>query len=205
MFPLGTVLFPHAALPLHVFEPRYRALVQQCMSGVPEFGVVLIERGSEVGGGDTRFHVGTLTEIVQAAELADGRYVLVTAGRHRVRVVEWLDDDPYPRALVQRAVDTFGVVPDDADAAGLRDALHRELVRVLALRAELGSPIGQLGDLTLDADPVRASFQAAGAAALNPLDAQRLLELDDARERLEQLHRILADEADVLRHRLSGA
>lgn len=207
MFPLGTVLFPHAALPLHVFEPRYRTLVQHCMSATPEFGVVLIERGSEVGGGDTRFHFGTLTGIVQAAELPDGRYVLVTVGRHRVRVVEWLDDDPYPRALVQQPVDTFDGVPAPAsdDAPELREAVQRELRRVLALRAELGAPTGRIADLTLDADPVRASFEAAGAAALNPLDAQRLLELDDARARLEQLRALLVEEAEMLRHRLSGA
>ena len=56
MFPLGTVLFPTLILPLHVFEPRYRALVENCLAAPqPEFGVVLIERGSEVGGDDVRF------------------------------------------------------------------------------------------------------------------------------------------------------
>jgi Lon protease-like protein len=203
MFPLGTVLFPHALLPLHVFEPRYRALVQRCMSGEPEFGVVLIERGSEVGGGDTRFDVGTLTEIVQAAELPDGRYVLVTAGRHRIRVEEWLGDDPYPRAVVRRPVDVAGVATDSSHAAGLRDDVRRELRRVMALRSELGAPGGDAGDLTLDHDPVRASFEAAAAAPLNPLDAQRLLELDDAGERLVRLYALLVEEAVVLQHRLA--
>ena len=59
MFPLGTVLFPHALLPLRVFEPRYRTMTAHVMRGDAEFGVVLIERGSEVGGGDIRFDVGT--------------------------------------------------------------------------------------------------------------------------------------------------
>src|SRR5687767_6923459 len=52
MFPLGTVLFPHMVLPLHVFEPRYRVLTRRCLDGEPMFGVVLIVRGSEVGGDD---------------------------------------------------------------------------------------------------------------------------------------------------------
>ena len=60
MFPLGTVLFPHALLPLHVFEPRYRVMTERVLKATREFGVVLIERGSEVGGGDTRFDVGTV-------------------------------------------------------------------------------------------------------------------------------------------------
>jgi Lon protease-like protein len=204
MFPLGTVLFPHALLPLHVFEPRYRALVQHCMAGRPEFGVVLIERGSEVGGGDTRFGAGTRSEIVRAAELPDGRYVVLTTGRRRIRVVRWLDDDPYPRALVHDALDDPGAAGDPGVAAALCDDVSRELRRVLALRAELGAPAVEAPELHIDAGPVAASFLAAGAAPLNPLDAQRLLELDDAGERLLRLRTLLAEEADVLAQRLSG-
>jgi uncharacterized protein len=66
MFPLGTVLFPHALLPLHVFEPRYRLMTRRVLAGDGELGVVLIERGSEVGGGDTRFGVGTVARVVRA-------------------------------------------------------------------------------------------------------------------------------------------
>src|SRR6185437_15262121 len=76
MFPLGTVLFPHALLPLRVFEPRYRVMTERVLKAEREFGVVLIERGSEVGGGDTRFDVGTVAQIVRAQQLGDGGYVL---------------------------------------------------------------------------------------------------------------------------------
>ncbi|MGZ4155226.1 MAG: LON peptidase substrate-binding domain-containing protein [Actinomycetota bacterium] len=197
------MLFPHAVLPLHVFEPRYRALVQRCLAQDPEFGVVLIERGSEVGGGDTRFAVGTVARIVQGAELPDGRYVLVTVGGERMRVTEWLADDPYPRALVE-PVDDLSTASNDAPS--LRDRVHRELVRVLALRAELGEP-GRVDDLArveLDADPARASFEAAALAPLTPLDAQRVLEVDDVAVRLERLHTLLVDEAAVLEQRLAA-
>jgi Lon protease-like protein len=201
MFPLGTVLFPHAVLPLHVFEPRYRALVEHCLAGEPEFGVVLIERGSEVGGGDTRFDLGTVARIVQGAQLPDGRYVLVTVGAGRVRVQEWLADDPYPHAMVDDAVDVTS-----GDATDLRDVVQRSLVRVLALRAELGepNPVADGATITLDRDPARASFEASALAPLNPLDAQRLLEVDDATARLERLGALLADQAAVLEHRLAG-
>src|SRR4051812_9365869 len=77
MFPLGTVLLPGAVLPLHVFEPRYRALVEVCVAGDREFGVVLIERGNEVGGGDTRTSAGCVARIAEVRELPDGRYLLV--------------------------------------------------------------------------------------------------------------------------------
>src|SRR3984893_35674 len=100
MFPLGTVLFPHAVLPLHVFEPRYRLLTERCLADDAVFGVVLIERGSEGGGGDLLFDVGTAARIVQAARVEDGRWVLVAVGEQRVRVERWLPDDPYPLAQV---------------------------------------------------------------------------------------------------------
>src|SRR5438067_8283912 len=112
MFPLGTVLFPYAVLPLHVFEPRYRALTETCLRGDGRFGVVLIERGSEVGGGDARFSVGTCARIVEAAELTDGRWVLMVLGTERLRVERWLADDPYPQA----EVDTLDDVPASAAA-----------------------------------------------------------------------------------------
>src|SRR5881398_3455022 len=85
MFPLGTVLFPHALLPLRVFEPRYCVMTERVLKAEREFGVVLIERGSEVGGGDTRFDVATVARVVQAADQPDGRYVVATVGMRRVR------------------------------------------------------------------------------------------------------------------------
>jgi uncharacterized protein len=197
MFPLGSVLFPHAMLPLHVFEPRYRKLTEECLAGDGEFGVVLIERGSEVGGGDTRFDVGTVARIIQAGRLDDGRWVLMTAGAERLRVREWLPDGPYPRATVDRLDDRLApgdVYPVEEVASALR--------RVFALRAELGEPTAPV-DLELADDPVRASFEAAAAAGLGPLDAQRLLELDDAGGRLGQLLDLLTEEATVLEFRLS--
>ena len=100
MFPLGAVLFPHASMPLHVFEPRYRALMRDCLAGDHRFGVVLIARGSEVGGGDERTTLGTRGVITEAIELADGRWVLEVEGEARIEVTEWLPDDPYPVALV---------------------------------------------------------------------------------------------------------
>jgi len=200
MFPLGSVLFPHAPLPLHVFEPRYRALTEACLAGDGEFGVVLIERGSEVGGGDTRFPIGTLARILEAGRFPDGRYALIATGLRRFRVGRWLSEEPYPRAEIELLDDT----PPGPDAGGQRDDVERQLVRVLALRAELGGPAPPAG-LRLDADPVRASFEAAARAPLGPLDAQRLLEVDEASARLAALTELLAEEARFLELRLAGS
>jgi uncharacterized protein len=77
MFPLGTPLLPGAVLPLHVFESRYRQMVRDILADdvdPPEFGVVMIERGSEVGGGDERATIGTIARIVDIQVAPDGRY-----------------------------------------------------------------------------------------------------------------------------------
>src|SRR5688500_16810525 len=131
MFPLGTVLLPFAHLPLHIVEPRYRALVKDGLAGDGEFGVVLIERGQEVGGGDVRFGVGTVAKIIQTAELPDGRWLLDAVGTERFRITEWLPDDPYPLAMIESLDDAPS--DTDAEAAERRTAVERLLRQVLAL------------------------------------------------------------------------
>ena len=153
MFPLSTVLFPNAVMPLHVFEPRYRELTETCLNSDGRFGVVLIERGKEVGGGDSRFSVGTVARIVEAARTPDGRYLLATVGGERLRVRRWLDDDPYPRAEIDLLTEPKKV---PARATEQRATVERLLVRVLALWAELGQPAPSVDAVQLDADPIRA-------------------------------------------------
>jgi len=201
MFPLGTVLFPHAALPLHLFEDRYRALAETCLRGDGRFGVVLIERGFEVGGGDQRFGVGTVAHIVEAARTPDGRYLLATVGTERFRIKKWLDDDPFPRAEID-LLNEPKRVPSDAGAR--RADVQRLLGRVLAMSAELGDPAAPVDAAALDDDPLKASYEAAARAPIGPLDAQRLLELDDPGARFERLEAMLVDAAEVLELRLGG-
>jgi len=201
MFPLGTVLFPHATLPLHIFEDRYRALAEACLRADGRFGVVLIERGHEVGGGDTRFGVGTVARIVEAARTPDGRFLLATVGTERFRVRRWLDDDPFPRA----EIDLIGEPKRVPDVVGDRKVEVQQLLgRVLALSAELGEPVVPVEAAQLAEDPLRASFEAAAAAPIGPLDSQRLLELDDPGERFDALAALLVDAAEVLELRLAG-
>lgn len=199
MFPLGSVLFPYAVLPLRVFEPRYLELTHTCLQGDGRFGVVLIERGYEVGGGDTRFSVGTVARIVEAARTPEGRYLLATVGTERFRVRRWLDDDPYPRADVEMLAEPKRA-PDGA--AECRDRVERLLVRSLAMRSELGESTASV-DANLDADPIRASYEAASLAPIGALDAQRLLEFDDPLARLAALEHVLVEEIEVLEFRLA--
>ena len=199
MFPLGSVLFPGLPLVLHVFEERYRALARHCLDGDRELGVVLIERGQEVGGGDVRFGVGTRSLIVEAVQTDDGRYGLGLVGVGRIRVDRWLPDDPYPRANVSDLADG----DPGSDAWARRDALEALLRRVLAMQAELGQSAAP-ATVELSVDPGVATWQAAALAGLGPVDAQRLLEAPGADERLDLVASLLDDEALVLAQRVAG-
>ncbi|HEY8526115.1 MAG TPA: LON peptidase substrate-binding domain-containing protein [Acidimicrobiales bacterium] len=201
MFPLGTVLLPGMVLPLHVFEPRYRQLVADCRAGAGEFGVVLIERGHEVGGGDVRTDVGTVARIVQSRDLPDGRHILATVGTRRVRVERWLPDDPYPRAEVTDWPDE--PPPAGAERDEQRARLQALVRRAAALRTELGEPAPPV-DLTLVDDPVMAVYQAALAAALGPADLYDLLTASTVAERARQLEELLRDQIAVSEARLTG-
>jgi hypothetical protein len=198
MFPLGTVLVPGAVLPLHVFEPRYRALVADCLAGEPEFGVVLIERGNEVGGGDVRRDVGTVARIVEVAELPGGRFALATIGVRRIRIVGWLADDPYPRAEVEDWPDE----PDQPDNGPPIDDVFARLRRVLALHAELGEPAAPATTERAD-DPVLATYHATALAPLGPDDRYRLLAAPAPAKRRALLDRLLTEAEETLRFRLS--
>ena len=197
MFPLGTVLFPSLFLPLHVFEPRYRQLARHCMDGDKEFGVVLIERGSEVGGDDVRTSVGTVARILDATELDDGRWVLGTVGTRRIRVTQWLPDDPYPRAEIEDWDD-----PDPgAGAIDRYRGVRSQWRRVLALKAELAEPAAD-ATIELSDDPALGSFQIAAVAPLGPADQQQVLMAEGPDQRLEVLEVLLAEESDYLAARL---
>src|SRR3954453_13567127 len=130
MFPRNTARFPTVALPLPVLVSRYRALTRRCLDTDRRFGIVLIERGSEVGGGDVRFDIGTCARIVEADELPDGRWVLVAVGEERLRVSRWVADAPSPRA----EVDLLAEVASDAGPAEKREHVERLLRRGLALQ-----------------------------------------------------------------------
>ena len=199
MFPLGTVLLPGSVLPLHVFEPRYRALVRDCLEAPEhEFGVVMIERGFEVGGGDQRASVGTIARMVQVAELDDGRFAVVCIGTRRIRILAWLPDDPYPLA----DVDDW---PDDetgSDDLGPHiEALSARVRRAGAFAVELGDSVaGPLGEMR--GDHLVDSYHLVAATPVGPADAYRLLCADGPAARLDLLDSVLDDLEAMMQFRL---
>lgn len=199
MFPLGSALVPYQLLPLQVFEPRYRALVADCIESDRRFGVVLIERGSEVGGGDVRFATGTVARILEFAELPTGRIGLACRGEERLRVETWLPDAPYPRAEVTLLADP----PPTAELRDRRIPVAAAFARVVETARALGADVP--ADLALDADPVRAGWEAVAMAPLGPLDVLTVLAEDDPARRLERIAVALDDARELLELRRGPA
>jgi Lon protease-like protein len=136
MFPLEVAMLPGEELPLRIFEPRYAALVSDCLAAQdPAFGVVLIAAGREVGGGDTRSDVGALAHITECADFGDGRYRLRCVMGERIRVLEWQPDDPYPRAAVEPW-------PDEPGEAVEVDAIREVEDRMIALFERIAAARG---------------------------------------------------------------
>ena len=135
MFPLERAMLPGEELPLRIFEPRYSAMVADCLAmDDPAFGVVLIAAGREVGGGDARSDVGTMAHITEVSEFGDGRYRLNCVMAERIRVLEWQPDNPYPRAAIQEWPDEPGE-PVGADAIrDIEDAMVALFERIARAR-----------------------------------------------------------------------
>lgn len=183
MFPLGSVLLPSMMLPLHVFEPRYRVMVDDLLAGDATFGVTLIERGSEVGGSDVRAPVGCTAQILDAEQQPDGRWHLLAVGVERVMVNEWLEDAPYPRAMVDLAPDR-GPRPDlTGDTRWIElDSAFREILTALEPLGSAVSPSIELAE-----DPATATFEMAALVPIGAFDRYRILGCETAAGRRELL------------------
>ncbi|WP_454113077.1 LON peptidase substrate-binding domain-containing protein [Microbacterium maritypicum] len=167
MFPLGSVHFPHTPLPLRVFEPRYLTMIGRLLDEEdPRFGVVLIERGHEVGGGDRRSRIGTMARLVSVSAGADA-LLAVAVGTDRFTVDEWLDDDPYPRAEVTPLPE----LDWSDELTPLRTQAEAIVRRTLARAPEAQWD----ADTELSDDPI-AAWQLAAIAPLGDYDRYALLQ-----------------------------
>ncbi len=203
MFPLGSVLLPGGVLPLHVFEPRYRDMVRDCLraDGEPEFGQTLILHGRETGGGDDRATVGTVARMLQVDAVDETRYALIAVGVRRIRINAWLPDDPYPLADVE---DWPDVDPDPDGLAAHVAASHVRVRAVNALAAQLGDDSFDAStDDEISSDPLVATYHLSTVAPIGPADQLRLLAAQGPMQRLELLDEILDDVEAMLKFRLS--
>ena len=198
MFPLGTVLMPAMPLSLRIFEERYLKLTGDLiLQENPEFGVVLIERGPEVGGGEKRLGIGTLASVQNIGTL-DQFYGVESIGTQRFRVNAWLPDDPYPMADID-------FIPDfiwDESLMSEKLQLETRVRNLLAFASEFGDL--QYGpDTQLSDDPVDACWQLAGVLPLGPLDQVDLLNSQSTEELISKTNEIVSVLDEALKGMLS--
>lgn len=179
MFPLSSVLMPAMPLSLRIFEERYLKLTGDLLlQENPEFGVVLIERGVEAGGGEKRLGVGTLASVQNIGTL-DQFYGVESIGTQRFRVNAWLPDDPYPMADID-------FIPDlvwDESLLAEKLQLETKVRNLLAFASEFGDlPYGP--DTEFSDDPMAACWQLAGVLPVGPLDQLDFLNATSAEELL---------------------
>ncbi len=178
LFPLHAVLFPGAALNLHIFEPRYRQMIAECLSTGEGFGVALIADGAEAGDPEVTPHdVGTIAEISTAHQLPLGRYFIQTIGTERFRILEILARDPY---LLVRA-EILEEAPPSRMLDDLSERLKTAFEEYLALIVEYS---GSELDGDTPEDPAALSFFVADALRISESIKQRLLELTETEIRL---------------------
>ncbi len=187
MFPLSMVVFPHQVVPLCVFEDRYLQLVEDVKSSAV-FGSCLIERGSEVGGGDQRSSVGTLLEIFAVQPLGNGQTFLLVKGQSCFTVEQWLEDDPYPRAIArERCCDDVMIDPD------LLNLAQSSVRAVRILQSELEPEALLDAHCTMAADPWERTWQLCSMAPMAILDQFKILSLSDPNDRLRLLVEICCE------------
>lgn len=178
MFPLGMVIFPHQVVGLMVFEPRY----QQLLSDIGDdgvFGTCLISRGSEVGGGDQRTTVGTLLALRGKQTMQTGEQLLRVEGLECFEIERWLDDAPYPRAVVsERCCDQVSVLQE------LVTATESAVRAVRNLQSEVMVHDGPVHPLVLSDETTERVWQLCAQTPMPTLDQFSVLSKSDPNDRL---------------------
>jgi Lon protease-like protein len=204
MFPLESVRLPGEDLPLRIFEPRYGALVRDCLSGSKEFGVVLIAAGREVGGGDARLDVGSMAHIVECQDFGDGQYRLECEMRERFRVTSWLDDDPYPKATVEPWPDEPGGAVTGADIVVVEDRLMDLFERIAASQeARLPPRRELLGEPEPGDDAGKRLYALAARVPMGQADRYSVLAAPTAADRLDALRDAVETVAAMIEFQLA--
>jgi Lon protease-like protein len=197
LFPLNTVLFPGAMLPLHIFEPRYRAMIRQCLDKESRFGVVLIQEGEEVDDIAEPYKVGTSARIVQVQHLADERMNIWVIGEARFRIWDYsVSENDYLIGFVSPLMEA---PKPPRSIPEITNAVIQLLKTYLSLLSRLDDEqkIALGPQLTQEPEPL--SYQVAELLNIDMVEKQTLLEANDAPSRLAREVKILEREVALLK------
>lgn len=197
LFPLNVVLFPGADLPLHIFEDRYRQMINECYEQDKPFGVVLMRPGSEHMF-EEPYPVGTMADIVALSRMDDGRMNLIARGSQRFQILEQHRRKPYLTGIVELYHD----LPEEEYILLEHADKTRELFNTYldTLLEVVGKPETQFD---LPAEPEELSHFAAYFLDIEDEEKQQLLEMNLTTERLESVIETLRREVPFVRHMLS--
>jgi uncharacterized protein len=198
LFPLNAVLFPQARLPLHIFEPRYREMINRCLRENLAFGVVFIREGVEVGGEVTLHSIGTIAHVVDVERLADGRMNIVVKGVTRFRLLALSSTRTYLTGSVELLRDQVGDSTQIEAAQREAGRLFEKYIRDVQAAGESEEKTADQ-ELTLPNDPTLLSYVVASILPLSPQDKQTLLEAETSVERLRREVPMLEREMELLR------
>ena len=199
LFPLNSVLCPGIALPLHIFEDRYRALVRHCIDTTSPFGIVLIREGREAGNGAISFTgIGTVAEIRDAGRYEDGRYDLLVVGTRRFEIRRVLSGSrPYLIAEVDLLEEEVG---DESTAHRLAMSATRRFVTYLELLQPRSGETAEEIDVRVE---VEADDEDEDADAADE-DAATVADADDDDESPRRRRVTIPDDPTVLSYLLAG-
>ena len=186
----GAVLFPHALLPLYIFEPRYRDMLEHALQHDRMFSVTLIKPSCpEWQAPEDFFHFATVGLIRACVGRSDGTSNLVLQGLHRVRFTSFAQESPFPVAKIE-VIESSNDPTVETEALGEKVVeLYRKLKRNgRQLPSKIDDYLTQLGDLEMLADLVASTFVD------DPLRRQRMLEEPSVNQRLRLLITFLQDE-----------
>nr|WP_309688866.1 LON peptidase substrate-binding domain-containing protein [Armatimonas sp.] len=179
LFPLDLVLFPQMVVPLHIFEMRYRLMIQRCLKENLPFGIVLMTSNDEATKTVATAQVGCLARIVESEPLPDGRFRVEVVGTERFRLLDTHDNHPYRSGLIEYVHDEPAAEGDwEPLVESVKDALKDYLTRQLARAGK------RVAGFRLPDAPELLSFTAACVLPIANEDKQALLELTDIPSRL---------------------
>ncbi|MCS7223065.1 MAG: LON peptidase substrate-binding domain-containing protein [Armatimonadetes bacterium] len=193
LFPLNAVLFPGGRLTLRIFEDRYKEMLRYCLRSGSGFGVVLIRKGTEVGGPSDPFSIGTVARIVHTETLPDDQFRIFVVGEKRFRIDRIIRWEPFPVGIVSLLDDRFRTIPRNLTSLGNR--VSALLFRYLEL-ADLKEPV-RIADLILPTNIAALCYRIGDLLPLPLLVKQSLLEMEDVIELL--LREIVILNAEVRR------
>lgn len=193
LFPLGTVLFPGMPMPLQIFEPRYRLMMDEHGADQLPFGVALVQSARGPQSNLPSHDIGTAASLANRHQRPDGRWDIVAKGERRFRIIELDDSRPYATVTVEWLEEELGD-PTEADAL-LRivgSQFHRYAGGIARLTKR------RFGDMTIPEDPIRASYDLASRLPLHTWERQRLLQAKTAVERLSEVSYLVERELALL-------